>query len=74
MEKAESREKARKAIQNAGMLLSDDEMDQVAGGWPGVTIPTIFDGQPDHPFPNCGDPKIYESGRGWYCPKCEKKQ
>ena len=32
VEKAESREAARETIANAGMLLSDDELDQVSGG------------------------------------------
>ena len=73
VEKAETREAARETIEKAGMLLSDEEMDQVAGGWPGTTIPTIFDDQPVHACPDCGEPQIHEFGRGWYCPKCEKK-
>ena len=32
VEKAETREAARDAIANAGMLLNDDELDQVGGG------------------------------------------
>ena len=34
VEKAESKEEAKQAIEEAGMILSDDEMDQVAGGCP----------------------------------------
>ena len=71
VEKAETREAARETIARAGMLLNDDELDQVAGGWPGETIPSIFDGQSEHTCP-CGEPKIFKSGRGWYCPNCEK--
>lgn len=32
VEQAESKEKAKNAIEDAGMILSDDELDQVAGG------------------------------------------
>ena len=31
--KAETRKEAKEAIENAGMLLTDDELDQVSGGW-----------------------------------------
>ena len=36
VEKAESKEEAKKTIEEAGMILNDDELDQVAGGY---TIP-----------------------------------
>ena len=32
VEKTESKEEAKKTIEAAGMILSDDELDQVAGG------------------------------------------
>ena len=32
VEKTESKEEAKKTIENAGIILSDDEMNQVAGG------------------------------------------
>ncbi len=32
MEKAESKEEAKQAIEKAGMELNDDELDQVSGG------------------------------------------
>ena len=32
VEKAQTREEAKEAIENAGMLLEDDELDMVAGG------------------------------------------
>ena len=32
MEKAETKEEAKNAIEDAGMILSDDELDQVSGG------------------------------------------
>ncbi len=32
LEKAQSKEEAKNAIEDAGMILSDDELDQVAGG------------------------------------------
>ena len=32
VEKAESKEEAKKTIEEAGMILNDDELDQVAGG------------------------------------------
>lgn len=35
VEKAETREEARETIKKAGMLLSDEEMDQVGGGYMG---------------------------------------
>ena len=33
VEKAENQEEAKKIIEEAGMELTDEEMDQVAGGW-----------------------------------------
>ena len=42
VEKAESKEEAKKTIEDAGMILDDAELDQVAGG--GGYIPR-------HPFP-----------------------
>ena len=42
VEKAENQEKAKEIIKEAGMELTDDELDQVAGG--GGYIPR-------HPFP-----------------------
>ena len=32
VEKAKSKEEAKKTIEEAGMILNDDELDQVAGG------------------------------------------
>ena len=32
VEKTETKEEAKKTIEDAGMILSDDELDQVAGG------------------------------------------
>ena len=32
VEKAETKEEAKKVIEEAGMILSDDELEQVAGG------------------------------------------
>ena len=72
VEKAKTREAARETIAQAGMLLNDDELDQVSGGYCGETINTIFDGGSDHLCPNCGEPQIYQFGRGWYCPKCDQ--
>lgn len=34
VEKAESKEEAKKAIEEAGLILDDAELDQVAGGYP----------------------------------------
>ena len=39
VEKTETREEARKIIEEAGMELTDEEMDQVAGG---IKIPRDF--------------------------------
>ena len=72
VEKAETREEARKTIADAGMLLNDGELDQVAGGFCGYTVDSIFDGESDHPCPKGHGSMIYKPGRGWYCPKCEK--
>ncbi len=33
VEKAENQEEAKKIIEEAGMKLTDEELDQVAGGW-----------------------------------------
>ena len=38
VEKAENQEEAKKIIEEAGMELTDEEMDQVAGGAPRPTI------------------------------------
>ena len=70
---AESRDEAKRTIEDAGMLLTDDELERVAGGYCGETIPTIFGGESDHICPNCGASKIFASDRGWYCPTCEKE-
>lgn len=72
VEKANTREAARQTIASAGMLLNDDALDQVAGGWPGETIPTIFDGKSSDHLCACGEPQFFQSGWGWYCPKCDK--
>ena len=67
-----SREEAKKAIADAGMLLNDEELDQVAGGDCGTTLPNPgFDEQPKHTC-SCGWPQFYKSGRGWICPKCDQ--
>ena len=34
VEKIETKEGKKEAIKKAGMVLSDEELDQVAGGWP----------------------------------------
>ncbi len=36
VEKTETKEEAKKVIEDAGMELTDEEMEQVAGGWSGV--------------------------------------
>ena len=38
VEKTETREEAKKVIEEAGMELTDEEMDQVAGGAPRPTL------------------------------------
>ncbi len=43
VEKAESKEEAKQTIEEAGMILDDAELDQVAGGGGGYI--------PRHPFP-----------------------
>ena len=47
VEKAETREAARETIEKAGMLLDDEELDQVAGGTPIYTRGCPYD-------PHCG--------------------
>ena len=39
VEKAESKEEKKKLIENAGMELTDDELDEVAGGFGGGLLP-----------------------------------
>ena len=39
VEKAESKEEAKKTIEEAGMILDDAELDQVAGGIPMLELP-----------------------------------
>ncbi len=39
VEKAESKEEKKKLIENAGMELTDDELDEVAGGFCGGLLP-----------------------------------
>ena len=39
VEKAESKEEKKKLIENAGMELTDDELDEVAGGFSGGLLP-----------------------------------
>jgi hypothetical protein len=39
VEKAESKEEKKKLIENAGMELTDDELDEVAGGIGGGLLP-----------------------------------
>ncbi len=39
VEKAENQEEAKKIIKDAGMELTDEEMDQVAGGFGGGFLP-----------------------------------
>ena len=39
VEKAESKEEKKKLIENAGMELTDDELDEVAGGFDGGLLP-----------------------------------
>ena len=39
VEKAESKEEKKKLIENAGMELTDDELDEVAGGSSGGLLP-----------------------------------
>ena len=36
VEKTETKEEVKKVIEDAGMELTDEEMEQVAGGWSGV--------------------------------------
>ena len=39
VEKAETAEEAKKTIEEAGMILDDTELDQVAGGIPMLELP-----------------------------------
>ena len=39
VEKAETKEEAKKTIEEAGMILDDAELDQVAGGIPMLELP-----------------------------------
>ena len=39
VEKAKSKEEKKKLIENAGMELTDDELDEVAGGFGGGLLP-----------------------------------
>ena len=77
VEKAETREAAREAIAKAGMLLTDDKLDQVSGGYVGGGSSRV-QGQPYY----CEDCQkgftvtavVYsgESGRKEPCPYCQK--
>ena len=51
VEKAETRGEAKKVIEEAGMELTDEEMDQVAGGAPRPTIGLQKDKLDDIPRP-----------------------
>ncbi len=42
VEQAETREEAKKVIEDAGMRLSDDELDVVSGGWGGLSHQLIW--------------------------------
>ena len=42
VEQAETKEEAREIVKEAGMLLSDEELDEAAGGGGWVTNPTYF--------------------------------
>ena len=42
VEKAESKEEKKKLIENAGMELTDDELDEVAGGAEEGNIQTMY--------------------------------
>ena len=39
VEKAESKEEAKKILEEAGIILDDAKLDQVAGGYPVLTDP-----------------------------------
>ena len=47
VEKAENQEEAKKVIEEAGMELTDEEMDQVAGGAPRPTLDWTDTSQPE---------------------------
>ena len=63
VEKAETREAARETIAQAGMLLNDDELDQVAGGGGGGRVDYCSCEKPD---------PCYEGIRHATCQKCGK--
>ena len=70
VEKVETREAARDAIASAGMLLNDDELDQVAGG----TEPDVKIGSMRGPQRCAKCKKELPIGwKGAWCQQCEKK-
>ena len=60
VEKAETREEAKKAIADAGMLLNDDELDQVSGG----------NSEEESKYCTCANP-VFAPGT-WTCIRCGK--
>lgn len=58
VEQTESKEEARKVIEKAGMELTDDELDMVAGGRGKVK------------FCQCASPDFGDDGTLVYCRKC----
>ena len=74
VEKAETREAARETIANAGMLLNDDELDQVGGGLVGGGNPQII-----HQYFFCNDCQkefdignlYFDSSSGVPCRYCQ---
>ena len=72
VEKAESKEKKKSLIENAGMLLNDDELEQVSGGGdsdymfcPDTGANYMFSHDDEPPVPNDnGSPPFDMSDRG----------
>ena len=72
VEKTTNREEAKETIAQAGMLLEDDELDQVAGG--GFDHIELMEGSDYVECPNCGQRKHKDEIKiiqgKCYCPSC----
>ena len=61
VEQTESKEEAKKVIEDAGMLLTDDELDRVAGGG---------SASEDKPICQCSAPDFGPNGKLMFCNNC----
>ena len=60
VEQTDSKEEARKVIEQAGMELTDNELDQAAGGWRGG-----YGGDPIDPEEMCRSPISHDGRHKW---------